>query len=124
MHKTIASPALSQEHEVLLKTMLTTDGKVDQLLPLKSLLDDPDHPMSELGQALIEALQRISEDLRQATSLREEHRAALDQANETNAALSQMLKTILGQLQEIRAENRSLKKQISEIHGLMFSPVN
>ena len=70
MHKTIASPTLSQEHEVLLKTMLTTDGKVDQLLPLKSLLDDPNHQMSKLGQALIDALQRISEDLRQATSLR------------------------------------------------------
>ena len=124
MHKTIASPALTKEHEVLLKTMLTTDGKVDQLLPLKSLLDDPNHPMSELGQALIEALQRISEDLRQASSLREEHRAALDQANETNAALSQMLKTISAQLQEIRAENRSLKQQISEIHSLMFSPVD
>lgn len=124
MHKTIASPALSQEHEVLLKTMLTTDGKVDQLLPLKSLLDDPNHTMSELGQALIEALQRISDDLRQATSLREEHRAALDQANETNAALSQLLKDISGQLQDIRAENSSLKKQISEIHGLMFSPVD
>ncbi|WP_217701762.1 hypothetical protein [Pseudooceanicola sp. HF7] len=120
----MTSVTLPQEHEVLLNTMLTMDGKMDQLLPLLDLLNDPDHPMSELGQALIEALQRISEDLRQATSLRDEHRAALDQANETNAALSQMLKTISGQLQEIRAENRSLKQQISEIHGLMFSPVD
>ena len=113
-----------QEHEVLLKTMLTMDDKVDQLLPLLDLLNDPDHPMSELGKALIEVLQRISEDLRQATSLREEHRVGLDQASETNAALSQMLKAISGQLQEIRAESRSLKQQISEIHGLMFSPVD
>ncbi|NIZ09809.1 hypothetical protein HCZ97_10230 [Pseudooceanicola sp. HF7] len=124
MQKKMTSVTLPQEHEVLLNTMLTMDGKMDQLLPLLDLLNDPDHPMSELGQALIEALQRISEDLRQATSLRDEHRAALDQANETNAALSQMLKTISGQLQEIRAENRSLKQQISEIHGLMFSPVD
>ncbi|MCA0849201.1 hypothetical protein [Salipiger thiooxidans] len=115
---------LPQEHEVLLKTMLNMDDKVDQLLPLLDLLNDPDHPMSELGKALIEALQRISEDLRQATNLREEHRAALDQANETNAALSQMLQAISGQIQDIRTENRSLKQQISEIHGLMFSPVD
>ncbi|NIY72765.1 hypothetical protein HCZ30_10000 [Marivivens donghaensis] len=94
------------------------------MLRLLDLLNEPDHPMTELGQALIEALQRIAEDLRKATQLREEHRAALDQANETNAALSQMLKTISGQLQEIRAENRSLKQQISEIHCLMFSPVD
>nr|WP_321363649.1 hypothetical protein [uncultured Celeribacter sp.] len=120
----MTSLTLPQEHEVLLKTMLTMDGKMDQLLPLLDLLNDPDHPMSELGQALIKALQRISEDLWKATSLRDEHRAAVDQANETNAALSQMLKTISGQLQEIRSENRSLKQQISEIHGLMFSPVD
>lgn len=124
MHKKMTTLTPPQENEVLLKTMLTMDDKVDQLLPLLDLLNDPDHPMSELGKALIEALQRISEDLRQATSLRDEHRAALDQANETNAALSQMLKTISGQLQEIRAENSSLKQQISEIHGLMFSPVD
>ena len=124
MQKKMTTLTPPQEHEVLLKTMLTMDDKVDQLLPLLDLLNDPDHPMSELGKALIEVLQRISEDLRQATSLREEHRAALDQANETNAALSQMLKAISGQLQEIRAENRSLKQQISEIHGLMFSPVD
>ena len=120
----MTSLTLPQEHEMLLKTMLSTDGKVDQLLPLLDLLNDPDHPMSELGQALIEALQRIAEDLRKATQLREEHRAALDQANETNAALSQLLKDISGQLQDIRAENSSLKKQISGIHGLMFSPVD
>ena len=124
MQKKMTTLTPPQEHEVLLKTMLTMDDKVDQLLPLLDLLNDPDHPMSELGKALIEVLQRISEDLRQATSLREEHRAALDQANETNAALSQMLKAISGQLQEIRAESRSLKQQISEIHGLMFSPVD
>ncbi|WP_321509097.1 hypothetical protein [uncultured Celeribacter sp.] len=124
MQKKMTSLTLPQEHEVLLKTMLTMDGKMDQLLPLLDLLNDPDHPMSELGQALIKALQRISEDLWKATSLRDEHRAAVDQANETNAALSQMLKTISGQLQEIRSENRSLKQQISEIHGLMFSPVD
>jgi len=118
------SLTLPQEHEVLLKTMLTMDDKMDQLLPLLDLLNDPNHPMSELGKALIEVLQRISKDLRQATSLREEHRAGLDQASETNAALSQMLTAISGQLQAIRAENRSLKKQISEIHGLMFSPVD
>ncbi|MDT0683551.1 hypothetical protein RM543_12710 [Roseicyclus sp. F158] len=113
-----------QEWEVLLQTQLKTDGKVDQLLPLLGLLNDPDHPMSELGQALIEALQKIADDLRKATKLRDEHRATLDQANETNAVLSQMLKDISGQLQEIRAENRSLKQQISDIHGLMFSPVD
>ena len=48
----------------------------------------------------------------------------MEQASETNAALSQMLKAISGQLQEIRAEHRSLKQQISEIHGLMFSPAD
>jgi chromosome segregation ATPase len=124
MQKKMTTLIPPQEHEVLLKTMLTMDDKVDQLLPLLDLLNDPDHPMSELGKALIEVLQRISEDLRQATSLREEHRAGLDQASETNAALSQMLTAISGQLQAIRAENRSLKKQISEIHGLMFSSVD
>ncbi|WP_157968832.1 hypothetical protein [Tropicimonas sp. IMCC34011] len=118
----MTSLTLPQEYEVLLKAMLTTDGKVDQLLPLLDLLNDPGHPMSELGQALIEALQRIAEDLRKATQLREEHRAALHQANETNTALSQMLKDISQELREIRAENRSLKQQISKIHGLMFSP--
>ncbi|MBL3596924.1 hypothetical protein JMM63_15345 [Rhodovulum sulfidophilum] len=124
MDKKLTSLTLPQEYEVLLKTMLNMDGKMDQLLPLLDLLNDPDHPMSELGQALIEALQRIAEDLRKATKLREEHRAALNQANETTAALSQMLKDISEQLQDIRAENRSLKPQISEIHGLMFSPVD
>lgn len=104
--------------------MLTMDGKMDQLLPLLDLLNDPDHLMTEIGQALIEALQRIAEDLRKATQLREKHRAALNQANGTNAALSQMLKEILQELQDIRAENRSLKQRISEIHRLMFSPVD
>lgn len=116
--------ALPPEHEVLLKAMLTTDGKVDQLLPLTSLLDDPDHPMSELGQALIEALQRISEDLRQATSLREEHRTALNQANETTAGLSGILEQLANELHEIRTENHTLKQQISEIHSLMFTPAD
>ena len=60
---------LPQEYEVLLEAMLTMDGKMDQLLPLLDLLNDPDHPMTELGQALIEALQRIAEDLRKATQI-------------------------------------------------------
>ena len=124
MNQKLTTLTLPQEHEVLLKTMLNTDGKVDQLLPLLDLLNDPDHPMSELGQALIEALQRIAEDLRMATKLREEHRAALNQANETNAAMSRILESISNELHEIRAENRNLKQQISEIHGLMFSPVD
>lgn len=124
MRKTMSPLALPPEHEVLLKTLLTTDGKVDQLLPLTSLLDDPDHPMSELGEALIEALQRISEDLRQATSLREEHRTALNQANETTAGLSGILEQIANELHQIRTENHTLKQQISEIHSLMFTPAD
>ncbi|WP_420005966.1 hypothetical protein [Arenibacterium sp. LLYu02] len=124
MPKTMTTLTLPQEQEVLLRTLLTMDGKVDQLLPLLDLLNDPEHPMSELGQALIEALQRIAEDLRMATKLREEHRAALEQANETNVALSQILKEISEEIQEFRSENHTLKQQISEIHYLMFSPVD
>ena len=48
----------------------------------------------------------------------------MEQASETNAALSQMLKAIPRQLQEVPAKHRSLKQQISEIHGLMFSPAD
>ncbi|WP_414899057.1 hypothetical protein [Rhodovulum sp. YEN HP10] len=124
MQKDKKTLSLPREWEVLLQTQLTTDGKVDQLLPLISLLDDPEHPMSELGQALVDALQRISEDLREATSLRIAHRAALEQASAANTTMLQIIKDTSQELHKIRAENHTLRRQIDEIHGLMFSPAD
>lgn len=112
---------MPHEWEVLLRTQLGTDGKVDRLLPLLELLSDPEHSMSELGQALIDALQRISEDLREASSLRSAHREALEQASKTNVAMSQILTEVLREQREMRQENQMSAARTLDIHGLMFT---
>lgn len=82
------------EWRILLTTLEGTDHKIDCLLPLLDLLSDPENAMSELGQALIDALLRISEDLQQASRLREVHREALKVATETNTHLLQTLERL------------------------------
>lgn len=46
----------------------------------------------------------------------------LNQAHETNAALSRRLEEGSAEVHEIRAENRALRHPVDAIRGLMFSP--
>lgn len=110
------------EWEVLLTTLEGADHKIDRLLPLLELLNDPENPMSELGQALVDALHRIAIDLQEASDLRDAQRKALEATTSTNEALLRVMEVLSTDLQAIRQENRALTSKVNQIHGLMFSP--
>lgn len=115
---------LPSEWEILLTTLEGTDHKVDRLLPLLNLLSAPETEMSDLGQALIDALHRISEDLGLASELREANTALLTQISEMNAAFQQERTEMKVELREARVETQNIASKLKEIHQLMFSPAD
>lgn len=85
---------LPSAKDILLTQLLSTDGKVDRLLPLLDLLEPPASDRSDLGQALIEALMRIAEETQLNRELREALQADLSRFREDIDTMSEQTQLI------------------------------
>lgn len=107
---------LPSAKDILLTQLLSTDGKVDRLLPLLDLLEIPETDRSDLGQALIEALMRIAEETRLNRELREALQADLSRFRADNDAMS-------ARLERIKVQIDTLMQPISQILKILSAPV-
>ncbi|MBL3594757.1 hypothetical protein JMM63_04090 [Rhodovulum sulfidophilum] len=109
---------------IILETLLTTDGKVESLLPLLELLNDPEPERSDLGPALLDALTRIAEELRRSSELREQHQAALQAMTGTIATFRHEMREELSDIRQMRAAFPDLFRRTDEMHELLFDPTD
>jgi hypothetical protein len=107
---------LPSAKDILLTQLLSTDGKVDRLLPLLDLLEIPESDRSDLGQALIEALMRIAEETRLNRELREALQADLSRFRED-------IDTMSARMARIEARIGTLMQPISQILKILSAPI-
>ncbi|MFC3059992.1 hypothetical protein [Paenirhodobacter populi] len=93
---------------LLLDGLQSTEGKIDSLLSLLELLNDPE-PDSQLGNALLEALHLIVEEARLIRAQREQQQDLIAQLR------------ILISAQDVAAQETNRK--IAEMHALLMGPV-
>lgn len=100
---------LPKEAEILLTALRGTEGKVDQLLPLLALLQDTEGERSDLGEALLNALRLIEQELSAFHILRKDLEARMG--------------ALTTALEELKTENHATTKKIAEMHALLLAPI-
>lgn len=100
---------LPSDLQILLNSLRGTDGKVDRLLPLLELLNDPEPERSNIGEALLEALKLIVEEVQLIRMQREEQAA---QIGKLEAVISRF-----------EASTQESNQKINAMHALLLSPL-
>lgn len=109
MTQTRTTLTLPSSGEIFLKTLQGTDKKVEKLHPLLGLLEDDTEPYSEIGQALLDALKHIQKELQEFQNLRHD--------------LAKQIGALTASVNETKATQEVMAKQIEEMHHLLLTPV-
>ena len=107
---------LPPSETILLTQLRSTDGKIDTLLPLLSLLDSPEDNNSDLGRALIDVLNRVMQEMQQIRDLREDVQRDLSQMRSEISGQSQ------GHAEAARGQAR-IEQRLAHILGLRSPPM-